>query len=125
MAKNALFAKITKFRELSPNKIMYVYDDHSAAMPHTVTITSTLPAPRKGNPGTLKTSIVIHKSVVLDAGKPTERVAPIVSRLETSFPMGSLQADRDDTLTDISLIKGLAADQEVARLLETGILPQD
>jgi hypothetical protein len=122
---NATFAKITKFRELSPNKIMYVYADHSAAMPHTVTVTSTLPAPRKGNPGTLKTSIVIHKSVILDAGKASERIAPVVTRLETSFPMGSTQADREDVLTDISVFKDLATDTLASKLLEVGILPQD
>nr|APG77094.1 hypothetical protein [Beihai levi-like virus 29] len=119
-----LFSTVKKFRELSANKIMYVFDDHTPANPHTLTVTSVLPAPRKGNPGTMKTTMAFHKSVTLDAGTAAERAVPVVARLETSFPMGTSKADRKAVLN--ALAAGTSLDDvTISSLLEKGILPQD
>lgn len=123
-AKPGLFDTVKKLRELSPNKILFVFADHTPAHPNTLTVTSVLPAPRKGNPGTMKTTLAFNKSVTLDAGKPTERVVPVVARLETSFPMGTLQDDRKAVLNALAAGTDLN-DAVISSLLEKGMLPQD
>lgn len=120
----SLFKSVKKLRELSPNKILFVFNDHTPALPNTLTVTSVLPAPRKGNPGTMKTTLAFNKSVVLDAGKPTERVVPIVARMETSFPMGTTSSDREAVLN--ALAAGtILQDTPISDLLEKGMIPQD
>lgn len=119
-----LFANVKKLRELSPNKVMYVFDDHTPANPKTLTVTSVLPAPRKGNPGTMKSTLALNFSYVIDAGKPTERSVPVVARLETSFPMGTTKQQRNAVLYALAGGTNLNNDA-ISNLLEKGMLPQD
>lgn len=114
---DGILTEITKFRELSPNKTQYIFDDHTIEMPHTVTITSILPSPRKGNPGTLKTQLNYHRTVIADAGLPTQRYVPQVVKIETSFPVGT---DHEEMIQ--TFLMGLSVSQarnqdEVDRLV--------
>jgi len=120
----SLFDTAVKFREISSDKIVYNLPGNSIEAPKKVTVTSTLPVPRKGNPGTVKTLFNVHKQVTLDVGLSTERQAPIVMKLEVSFPLGSTDADRIAALTDV---EGLTdyTDAKLQALLRNGILPQD
>nr|APG77129.1 hypothetical protein [Beihai levi-like virus 30] len=81
--------RLSAFRELSPNKKQYIFPDHTSDMPHHVTVTSALPVPRKGNPGTMKATVNYHRTVIADAGLPTERRVPQVVKIDTSFPVGT------------------------------------
>lgn len=124
-AKQSILKDITKFRELSPNKIQYIFDDHTVEAPHSVTITSILPSPRKGNPGTLKTMLNYHRTVIADTGLPTERRVPQVVKLETSFPVGTTQEDMVKTFLAAMSVPWCRNDQDVEKiigLLSRGIL---
>jgi hypothetical protein len=121
---STLFSTVSKFREVAAGKIVYNLPNSSIEVPKILTVTSTLPTPRKGNPGTVKTLFNIHNQVTLDAGLPTQRQAPIVLKLEVSFPLGSTDADREETLL---MVGGLCnyADAELQALLKNGVLPKD
>lgn len=121
---STIFKTATKFREVAAGKIVYNLPDSSIEVPKTLTVTSTLPVPRKGNPGTVKTLFNIHNQVTLDAGLPTQRQAPIVLKLEVSFPLGSSEQDRTETL---QLLMGLSSysDAELQALLKNGVMPKD
>lgn len=120
----SIFFAVTKFREVAAGKIVYNLPGSSIEVPKTLTVTSTLPTPRKGNPGTVKTLFNIHNQVTLDKGLPTERQAPIVVKLDVSFPLGSTEADRAETL---AMLSGLYdyTDAELNALLKNGVLPKD
>lgn len=121
---STIFNTATKFREVAAGKIVYNLPGSSIEVPKTLTVTSTLPMPRKGNPGTVKTLFNIHNQVTLDAGLPTQRQAPIVLKLEVSFPLGSSEQDRTETL---QLLMGLSSysDAELQALLKNGVMPKD
>lgn len=123
MADTSLFAKLVKFREIGDNKVQYIFGDHTPALPHTATVTSVLPVPRKGNPGTLKTIVNLHCAKVVDSGKPTERNVPIVVKLETSFPMGTSAADQHAAMTDMGLVTTMVSEEVLQKLFGMGIIP--
>lgn len=114
----------TKFRELNSDKVLYTLPGHSQSAPNTCTVTSELPVPRKGNPGTLKTFINIHKSTVLDPGLDTERVVPIVGKVELSIPAGANISDVGTLLTYVAGTLGFDALDPSRALILDGILPQ-
>lgn len=117
-------SRLTKLRELAMDKILYMLPGHSIELPRTVTITSTLPVPRRGNPGTVKTSVNIRLTSVLDAGKATERTVPVVMKIETSFPLGTSLSDRTAILNEGS--QALAMETaDATNLYYNGLLPQD
>lgn len=120
----SIFAIATKFREVSAGKIVYNLPGSSIEVPKTLTVTSILPTPRKGNPGTVKTLFNLHNQVTLDEGLPTQRQAPIVLKLEVSFPLGSTDADRGDIL---SMLAGFSnyMEADMKALLANGVLPND
>lgn len=121
---SSIFEIATKFREVSAGKIVYNLPGSSIEVPKTLTVTSVLPTPRKGNPGTVKTLFNIHNQVTLDKDLPTQRQAPIVVKIEVSLPLGSTDADRGFT---VGLIDSLSeyADQSLMALYKNGVLPQD
>jgi hypothetical protein len=114
----------TKFRELSSDKIIYTLPGHSIEKPITLTIQSDLPVPRKGNPGTVKTFVNIRRTVVLDSGLATERNVPTIVKLETSFPVGTTQADRLAILAQIASVAS-QSDEAADNLFYDGLLPND
>jgi len=78
-----------KFRETNADTTVFQQGDHTADRPALVTVTRTLPTPRKGNPGTQKVTINYRRTTTLDVGLPTERIAPVILKVETSIPVGS------------------------------------
>lgn len=118
----SIFAIATKFREISADKTVYNLPGSSIEVPKTLTVTSLLPVPRKGNPGTVKTQFNLHCQVTLDAGQPTQRQAPIVLKLDVSFPLGSSDADRGDILSMLAGLTGYA-EADMKALLANGVLP--
>lgn len=116
----------TKFRELSSNKVQFILTGHQPAQPHTLTASSALPVPRKGNPGTLKTTLNLHQSVVLDKGAQSERVVPIVVKMETSFPVGTTEADQVKAIETMRLLMNdaITSDGPIHMLATVGILPE-
>lgn len=114
---------LQKLREKSADSTVYVFDDHTVERPHTLTITSTLPTPRKGNPGTVKTQLNMHKTVVLDEGTSNERTVPLVVKTETSFPVGTSQADREAVLLDMAGLQ--TCGNQGDKLLFNGVLPAE
>lgn len=120
----SLFDSVTKFREVAAGKIVYNLPGSSIEVPKVLTVTSTLPTPRKGNPGTVKTLFNLHNQVTLDTGLPTQRQAPIVVKLEVSFPLGSTDSDREESLMMVGLLCDYS-DGVLEALLKNGVLPQD
>lgn len=115
---------VRKFREQAGNKVQYLLPGHSSANSRTITATSVLPVPRKGNPGTLKTTVNVHLGVTLDAGKLTERVVPVVAKLETSFPMGTTPQDQETAISYLHGATDILNDAIAKDLFCIGILPQ-
>lgn len=113
--------EIRKLRENSSDSVLYINSDHTVALPRTVTVQSELPAPRKGNPGTTKTTVNVRYSVTLDQGQATERVVPVIAKLQTSFPVGTTEADRKAALDRLIAIAG---DADIDTLFMSGILPE-
>lgn len=115
--------KLTKFRENSKDSIVYIQEGHTVNKPKLVTITSDLPTPRKGNAGTMKTTVNCRVTVnIAPAGEP-EILVPVIAKLQTSFPVGvtleQMQA------ASHSLINFLALeDADFKALFYTGILPE-
>lgn len=125
LAVNTNFLEsITKFRELSNDKILYNCPGHSIELPQTVTITSTLPTPRKGNPGTVKTLVNVRRTIVLGEGTASERNVPVVAKIELSLPLGTSAAERKAIMQQ-SASALLMSDDDATSLFYTGILPQD
>lgn len=80
-------------RRNGADTVVYALEGHTPQLPHTLTVTSKLPAPRKGNAGTTKTQLVFRREVQIDGPEGEKKVVPIISRLETSFPVGVNAAD--------------------------------
>lgn len=116
--------KLTKLREKSADSILYTLEDHAADFPQTVTITSTLPTPRKGNPGTVKTLINVRTTIALDEGKPSERYVPLIAKLEMSCPVGSTPFNRQN-VSYIVAAALLQSNDAFDDQFYNGILPQD
>lgn len=76
-------------RERGPDTIVYALSGHTPINPKTLTITSSLPVPRKGNAGTTKTLVALRHEVTLGKGTETEKNVPVIAKLETSFPVGT------------------------------------
>lgn len=113
---------LTKYREHSADSATYIRPGHSIEKPSTITINSDLPTPRKGNPGTMKTTVNCRQSDVLDEGLSTERVVPVICKVQTSFPVGcSLAARRSAVKGAIAAL--LQEDFKFNQLFYTGILP--
>lgn len=122
--KKTIWQLLKKFRELGGSKTQYILAEHAPDLPRHVTVTSTLPVPRKGNPGTLKTAVNVHYGVKLDVGLPTERLVPIVAKCETSFPVGTTLADQKAAVEVLRKVINLGnGTRETADLFRIGILP--
>jgi len=93
MPKLNTFATFTKFREVSADKLIFNGPGHSIELPEQLTVTSTMPTPRKGNPGPVKTSLSFNKSIILDQGLDSQRTAPIVIKVDVSLPVGTTLSD--------------------------------
>lgn len=119
-----LFTEAKKFREIASDKFTYTLAGFTLDQQNLLTVQSILPSPRKGNPGTLKTLLNFRKQVTLDAGLSTERQAPIVIKVEMSFPLGSSIAEKDAARAYLATLADVD-DTEVSQLVYNGILPQD
>lgn len=116
-----------KFRETNADTTVFQQGDHSATRPALVTVTRILPTPRKGNPGTQKVTINYRRTTVLDVGLPTERMAPVILKIETSIPVGTDVTDILDlfkapsaalSVSDPAVLENFQKD-----LFITGLLP--
>lgn len=123
-AVEPLFTEAKKFREIAADKFTYTLSGFTLDKQNLLTVQSTLPSPRKGNPGTLKTSLNFRKQVTLDAGLSTERTAPIVIKVDMSFPLGATVADKDVVRAYLAKLANVS-DTTVNELVYNGILPQD
>jgi len=123
----------TKFRENSADSVTFHLAEHTAALPSIVTISRTLPTPRKGNAGTMKIFVNFRKSILINSGLADEKIVLQISKLETSIPVGISAAAarvnvRDSLLgfitTDSNPDNTTAGrDQSLEDMLVTGILP--
>lgn len=115
---------IQKLRELSSDSILYTRPEHSVTKPVTVTISSDLPTPRKGNAGTVKTTINSRVTVALDEDTQQEKNVPVICRVQTSFPVGSTLEQRRMAVAG-AIAALLQEDDEFDSLLYKGILIND
>lgn len=119
----ATTVNLTKLREISGDSVQFVLDDHTVELPQSLTVGSELPMPRKGNPGTVKTSINSRRTVCLNKDTATERNVPIIVKISTSFPVGSTAADRTIAITNaVALLLQSEADRD--ELAYKGLLPE-
>lgn len=124
---NLLPADSIKFRENSADSVVYHLENHTSALPHTMTITRSLPVPRKGNAGTMKIFINVRKTVVM-ATPDGDRAVPLISKLETSLPVGcSIQDFISGCFTPLSALTGTHIEiaKEQQDLFQTGLLPDN
>lgn len=119
-----LFTEAQKFREIASDKFTYTLTGFSLDNQNLLTVQSVLPSPRKGNPGTLKTFFNFRKQVTLDAGTASEREAPIVIKVEMSFPLGSHVDEKNAARAYLATLADIT-DPEVNNLVYNGIMPQD
>lgn len=119
-----LFTEARKFREIGADKFTYTLAGFTLDKQNLLTVQSVLPSPRKGNPGTLKTFFNFRKQVTLDAGTASEREAPIVVKIEMSFPLGAHIDDKNAARAYLATLADVS-DTEVNNLVYNGIMPQD
>jgi hypothetical protein len=115
---------LTKLRELSPDSINYTRIGHSVQLPITVTVSSDLPSPTKGNAGTVKTTINSRVNVMLAEGTPNEKRVPVICKVQTSFPVGTTLADRRKAVNG-AVAALLQDDEAFDKLFYHGLLPND
>lgn len=101
MKQSFLASTTTKFRELNADKVLYNVQGHTVELPRTLTVTSEIPTPTKGNPGALKTQLNLRLTDVLDKGTDLERKVPCIAKVEFSIPIGSSQTVRDELMTSL------------------------
>lgn len=77
-----------KFRENSADSVTFHNGSHTAILPDTVTISRSLPTPRKGNMGTTKISLNCRKAFVIHEGTANEKTVLGIVKVETSVPVG-------------------------------------
>jgi hypothetical protein len=115
---------LTKLRELSPDSINYTRVGHTVQLPVTVTVSSELPTPTKGNAGTVKTTINSRVNVMLAPGTPNEKRVPVICKVQTSFPVGTTLEDRRKAVQG-ALAALLQDDENFDKLFYHGLLPND
>lgn len=123
--------ELVKIRELSSDSVLFAINDiennafgHTAELPLTCTVTSTLPVPRKGNPGTVKTLWNFRMTDTLDKGTASERKVPVIVKLETSFPIGSDSGLRNNAIPQLIEILASLDSDEWEKYTYSGILPE-
>lgn len=115
---------LEKYRENSKDSIVYIAQSHTVEQPRLVTVTSELPTPRKGNAGTMKTTINSRWTVNIAKDGEPENNVPVIVKLQTSFPVGSEVSDMQDACHVISNFMA-QADADFEKLFKTGLLPND
>lgn len=119
-----------KFRENSADSVTFNMDGHGADEPRTVTISRSLPTPRKGNQGTVKTFINVRKTVIINEDTANEKPVVAILKIETSVPVGC----SDSAIMDMfkSILDGLTTTGEysepgrirsMSNLFIKGLLP--
>lgn len=127
MTVNLLPTGSRKFRENTADSVLFHMMEHTADKPSTITVTRTLPTPRKGNPGTQKTTINCRTTSILDVGLATERKVPVIVKIETSMPVGANSNDFKRALNNISgavIVSLNTLSDEQKDLFITGLLPE-
>lgn len=115
---------LQKLREASSDSILYTRPEHSVTHPVTVQVSSELPMPRKGNAGTVKTTVNSRATVNLDEGTALEKAVPVICKIQTSFPVGTTLAQRRLAVAGaVSAL--LQSDDEFDSLFYKGILIGD
>lgn len=124
---NLLLPGTRKFRENSADSVTYHLSGHTATNPRTITISRTLPTPRKGNPGTCKIAINARNNVTLDVTKPTERVVPVIFKCETSVPVGANIQALEDLFWELKQVLDWDSNfkNEQSDLFTSGMLPDE
>lgn len=115
---------IQKLREISADTIMYTRSEHSVTHPVTVTVSSELPVPRKGNAGTVKTTVNSRVTVNIDEGTASEKSVPVICKVQTSFPVGTTLTQRRSAIAG-ALTALLQDDAEFDSLFYKGLLIND
>lgn len=120
-----------KFRENSADSIVYHLPGHTPTRPFTATVTRALPSPRKGNAGTMKIFVNIRKSEEITGPDGISRIVPVITKLETSVPVGT--DAQTGLFTCLEVIRGFTADLSnpdkdkdatLASLFMAGYLPE-
>lgn len=123
---NLLSPSAEKFRENSADSVVFHSLGHTPTSPATVTVTRTLPKPRKGNNGTMKVLVNARRTVDITApGDAGTRPVPVIVKLETSMPVGADITDLTHVLVDIMRFAAPVPQTEGDRqkLFQYGLLP--
>jgi len=116
-----------KFRENSADSVLFHLKEHTPSAPATMTITRTLPKPRKGNNGTVKVLINARRHVDIQVdGSEGTRSVPVICKLETSLPVGAEVEVLRSLFGDIKnfVATGVASiHDDVRNVFEIGLLP--
>lgn len=112
-----------KFRENSADQVVFHLKDHSVELPHTLTITRTLPEPRRGHYGTQKFYFNYRKTINMGS-EQEKKLAPVITKIETSVPVGAEAIELANVLSNASLLIAPSADSgDIIDALRAGLLP--
>lgn len=90
--KFPLPVEAVKMRELNGDTTVYALTGHRPDQRRLLTVTSKLPTPRKGNPGTVKSTVhLLADQPIYNTvnGVETVKMVPTVTKIETSYPVGT------------------------------------
>jgi hypothetical protein len=109
-----------KLREINSDTVQFALTEHTPQNRHLLTVTSKLPTPRKGNPGTVKTTVHMLKDFELTSDDGTKKLVPVIIKLETSFPVGT---NSNELKLSMQKFSSVTQDYEVfADLFANGLL---
>jgi hypothetical protein len=91
----------SKFRENSADSVVFNLEGHTPEYPRSLTMTRTLPVPRKGNAGTSKVLLNFRVSANIGTAD-VPKIVPTILKIETSIPVG----------TSVDVVKVLFAQAE-------------
>ncbi len=103
-----------KFRENNADSVLFHLKDHTPELPRTLTVTRTLPTPRKGNAGTMKVMFNIRRTYEIPSGTGFKTV-PAIVKLETSMPVGLKPRECIETLMSFGGITTDVVDYDETR----------
>lgn len=103
-----------KFRENSADSVLFHLKDHTPELPRTLTVTRTLPTPRKGNAGTMKVQFNLRRNYQIPNGTGFKTV-PAIVKLETSMPVGLKPRECIETLISLIGVTSLDANFDEIR----------
>jgi hypothetical protein len=90
-----------KFRENSADSVLFHLNQHTPALPRTLTSTRELPKPRKGNLGTNKTFLNFRIMRNIATTGEADKLVPQIVKIETSNPVGITEDDMAEILVEV------------------------